>query len=126
MIFTRKRENNISSDTLEVVAVMQNLMKQIVEMDRKARAITDSAQKEKVDSEKEVTKRREEIRNKYLEKAHHRVEENEPLEREAAEKEWQEKNQRNEVLLKKMNDLYAEKGSEWVSQITDRIIGGIS
>lgn len=105
---------------------MQNLMKQIVEMDRKARAITDSAQKEKVNSEKEVSKRREEIRNKYLEEARHRVAENEPLEREAAEKVWQEKNQRNEVLLKKMNDLYAEKGSEWVAQITDRIIGGIS
>ncbi len=105
---------------------MQNLMKQIVEMDRKAREITDSAQKEKVDSEKEVTERREEIRKKYLEEAKQRVAENEPLEREAAEKEWKEKNRKNEVLLQKMNDLYAEKGSQWVSDITQRIIGGIS
>lgn len=105
---------------------MQDLMKQIVEMDRKARAITDSAQKEKIDSEKEVTQRREEIRKNYLEKARQRIAENEPLERAAAEKAWTEKNRKNEILLKQMNDLYAEKGDEWVSDITGRIIGGIS
>lgn len=105
---------------------MQNLMKQIVEMDRKARTITDSAQKEKVDSEKEVSERREEIRRSYLEKARRRIAENEPLERKAAEKAWNEKNKKNEILLKKMNDLYAEKGDQWVSEITERIIGGIS
>jgi Zn-dependent peptidase ImmA (M78 family) len=101
-------------------------MKQIVEMDRKARAITDSAQKEKVSSEKEVSERREEIRRSYLEKARQRVTESEPLEREAAEKAWEEKNRKNDILMKKMNDLYAEKGEQWVSEITERIIGGIS
>jgi hypothetical protein len=101
-------------------------MKQIVEMDRKARAITDSAQKEKVSSEKEVSERREEIRRSYLEKARQRVTESEPLEREAAEKAWAEKNRKNDILMKKMNDLYAEKGEQWVSEITERIIGGIS
>lgn len=111
---------------MEVVTAMQNLMKQIVDMDREARSITDSAQKEKVDSEKEVAERREEIRKKYLEEARERVAENEPLEREASEKEWKEKNSKNEVIMKKMNDLYAEKGNQWVSEITERIIGGIS
>jgi hypothetical protein len=111
---------------MEVVTAMQNLMKQIVDMDREARAITDSAQKEKVDSEKEVTERREEIRKKYLEAARERIAKNEPLEREASEKEWIEKNKKNEVIMKKMNDLYTEKGDQWVSEITERIIGGIS
>jgi hypothetical protein len=105
---------------------MQNLISQIVEMDRKARAITESAQKEKIDSEKEVTRRREEIRKNYLEKARQRIAKNEPLERAAAEKAWAEKNAKNEILLKQMNDLYAEKGDDWVSEITERIIGGIS
>lgn len=105
---------------------MQNLIKQIVEMDQKARAITDSAQKEKIDSEKEVSRRREEIRKNYLEKARQRIAENEPVERAAAEKAWVEKNKKNEVLLKQMNDLYAKNGDKWVSDITDRIIGGIS
>lgn len=105
---------------------MQNLLKQIVEMDRKAREITDSAEQKKADSEKEIAERKEEIRRSYLEKAHTRITANEPLERAAAEKEWQGKNEKNEILLKKINDLYAENGDRWVNEITKRIIGGLS
>lgn len=105
---------------------MQNLLKQIVEMDRKAREITDSAEQKKADTEKEIVERKEEIRRNYLEKARARITENEPLERAAAEKEWQEKNEKNEILLKKINDLYAQNGDRWVNEITERIIGGLS
>lgn len=105
---------------------MQNLMKQIVEMDHNAQKITSSAQQEKIDSEKEIVKRREEIRNSYLEKARKRIAKNEPSERQAAEEAWQEKNKRNEQLMEQMNNLYAEKGEEWVSDIMNRMIGGIS
>lgn len=105
---------------------MQNLLKQIVEMDQKAREITDSAQLKKADSEKEVEERKEEIRRSYLEKARLRIAENEPLERAAAEKEWIEKNGKNDVLLKKINDMYAANCDRWVDEITKRIIGGIS
>lgn len=105
---------------------MQNLLKQIIEMDQKAREITESAQQEKADSVKEIAQRKEEIRSSYLEKARARIAENEPLERAAAEKEWQEKNSKNEILLKKINDLYAANGDGWVKEITERIIGGLS
>lgn len=105
---------------------MQDLMKQIVEMDRKAREITDSAQKEKISSEKEVSKRREQIRSEYLEKARQRIAEMEPKERQAAEAEWQKKDEKNQLLLKQLDDLYQEKGDQWVSELIDRVIGGIS
>lgn len=105
---------------------MQDLMKQIVEMDRKAREITDSAQKEKVSSEKKVSKRREEIRTEYLERARRRIAESEPKEREAAEAEWEKKDARNAELIKRLDDLYREKGEQWVSQITERVLGGLS
>jgi hypothetical protein len=105
---------------------MQNLLKQIVEMDQKAREITDSAQLKKANSEKEVEKLKEELRRSYLEKARRRIEKSEPLERAAAEREWKEKNSKNEALLKKINDLYAANGDRWVDEITKRIIGGIS
>lgn len=105
---------------------MQDLMKQIVEMDRKAREITDSAQKEKISSEKEVSKRREQIRSEYLEKARQRISEMEPKERQAAETEWQKKDEKNQLLLKQLDDLYQEKGDQWVSELMDRVIGGIS
>ena len=102
---------------------MQDLMKQIVELDRQAREITDSAQKEKVDSEKEVVRKREQIRNGYLEQARKKIAENEPKERAAAEAEWQEKNKKNLEISKKLDDLYREKGDQWVSEIVQKVLG---
>lgn len=102
---------------------MQDLMKQIVELDRQAREITDSAQKEKVDSEKELVKKREQLRNDYLEQARKKLSENEPRERAAAEAEWQEKNKKNVEISKRLDDLYRENGDRWVSEIVQRVLG---
>lgn len=70
---------------------MQDMIKEIVDMDRKAREITDAAQLEKVNSEKEVAERRERIREEYLARARKRIALNEPQERAAAEEEWKSK-----------------------------------
>ena len=40
---------------------MQNMIKEIVDMDRRAREITEAAQQEKINSEKEVAGKREQI-----------------------------------------------------------------
>ncbi len=101
---------------------MQDLMKQIVDLDRHAREITDSAQKEKVDSEKEVVKKREQLRSNYLERARKRIAKNEPKERAAAEAEWQEKNKKNVENMKKLDDLYRKKGDQWVTEIVQRVL----
>ena len=102
---------------------MQNMVKQIVEMDKKARQITDAAQKEKVNSEKEVAKRREEIHSEYLERARRRIALNEPKEREAAEKKWVTIEAHNQELSKQMDELYAQMGDKWVKSIVQRVIG---
>jgi predicted ABC-class ATPase len=102
---------------------MQDMVKQIVDMDRKAREITDAAQLEKVNSEKEVAQKREEIRAEYLERARKRISLNEPKERAAAEAEWQIVMQKNTVLSQNLDNLYSEKGDEWVKSIVARVIG---
>lgn len=102
---------------------MQDLMKQIIDMDRKARQITETAQREKVDSEKEVQKRREEIRQKYLEEAHRRIAKNEPKERAAAEALWEEKRKQNQAAADRLEQLYREKKDRWVDQIVARVLG---
>ena len=51
----------------------------------KGREITDAAQLEKVQTEKDIVKKREDIRAEYLERARHRIAMNEPQERAAAE-----------------------------------------
>ena len=102
---------------------MQNMIKQIVDMDRKAREITDAAQLEKVNSEKEVAEKREEIRKNYLERARRRIALNEPKEREAAEANWKIIQQKNAVVSQKLEELYQQKKEEWVNSIVSRVIG---
>lgn len=102
---------------------MKDMVKQIVDMDRKAREITDATQLEKVNSEKEVAQKREEIRAEYLERARKRIALNEPKERAAAEAEWQTVVQKNAVLSQNLDKLYSEKGDEWVKTIVARVIG---
>lgn len=102
---------------------MQNMVKQIVDMDRKAREITDAAQLEKINSEKEILQRREEIRAGYLERARHRIALNEPVEREAAEAKWVAVKERNTELSQELDETYAKHGAQWVDQIVARVIG---
>lgn len=102
---------------------MQNMIKEIVDMDRKAREITDAAQLEKVNSEKEVADRRERIREEYLARARKRIALNEPQERAAAEKAWAVVDAKNKERAQHLDDLYKEKGDEWVRTIVARAIG---
>ncbi|WP_195984161.1 hypothetical protein [Clostridium sp. D33t1_170424_F3] len=102
---------------------MQNLIKEIVDMDRKAREITDAAQLEKVNSEKEVTEKREQIRAEYLERARKRIAMNEPQERAIAEEGWKKIQAKNEERAGYLDDLYRKKGDEWVNTLVARVIG---
>ena len=102
---------------------MQDLMKQIIEMDRKARQITEAAQKEKVDSEKEIQESREQIRQRYLEEARKRIAKNEPKERAAAQQAFEEARKRSDLLSEKLDRLYKEKGDLWVDEIVARVTG---
>lgn len=102
---------------------MQDLMKQIIDMDRKARQITEAAQREKVDSEKGIQKKRDEIRQKYLEEARKRIAKNEPKERAAAEAVWAEKKKQSEEAASRLDQLYRENGDRWVDQIVAKVLG---
>ena len=102
---------------------MQNMVKQIVDMDRKAREITYAAQLEKVQSEKDIAKRREDIRNEYLERARRRIALNEPQEREAAEKAWKISAEKYHSLSEDMDRIYKENSTRWIQELVSRVIG---
>lgn len=101
---------------------MQDMIAQIVEMDQKAREITDEAQREKVRSEQEIVQTREKIREEYLIRARKRIRLNEVTERKAAEEELAAIQQRNAETAQKLEDLYAQKGDEWVAMLVKRVI----
>ena len=67
---------------------MENMIRRIVEMDQKARQITEAAQREKLDSEKEIAEKAAQLRADYLERARRRIQLNSDTERAAAEKAW--------------------------------------
>ena len=102
---------------------MQNMIKQIVEMDQKAQQITENAQQEKLNSEKKVSAMRDTIREEYLQRARRRISWNEPQERAAAEEKWKETQNRLQEVSRHLDAVYAEKGDEWVKMLTDRVLG---
>ncbi len=102
---------------------MQNMVKQIVDMDRKAREITDAAQLEKVQTEKDIAKKREDIRASYLERARRRIALNEPKERAAAEEQWQQTAEKYEALSRQLDESYRKNSDQWVQELVSRVIG---
>ena len=68
---------------------MQDIVKQIVDMDRKAREITAAVEQDRLNSEKEIAQKRVELRAEYLAKAREAIPSSESQERAAAEKEWE-------------------------------------
>lgn len=102
---------------------MQNMIKQIVEMDQKAQQITENAQQEKLNSEKKLAAMRDRLREEYLQRARRRIGLNEPQERAAAEEKWKETSSRLQETAKQLDNTYAEKGDLWVETLTNRVLG---
>ena len=101
---------------------MKDTIKQIIEMDRKARAITQAARQEELDSEKELRDRCEEIRKNYLEKARKRLSKNEQEERAAGEAQWKEKEQHYKELEQAMEEARSRNMEEWVQHIVEGVL----
>ena len=73
---------------------MQDIVKQIVDMDRKAREITAAVEQDRLNSEKEIAQKRVELRAEYL-----------------------------ADLSRELDELYSKKGDEWVNNIVAQVIG---
>ena len=90
---------------------MQDIVKQIVDMDRKAREITAAVEQDRLNSEK------------YLAKAREAIPTSESQERAAAEKEWEIVAKKHADLSRELDELYSKKGDEWVNNIVAQVIG---
>ena len=101
---------------------MQDMIKRIVDMDKKARAITEAAEKEKAESENEIQEKAARLREDYLAQARRRIQVNRELEQQMAEQEWAKAKARYDEQRTQMDALYAERGDEWVR----RIVGAVT
>ncbi len=102
---------------------MEDMIAKILEMDEKAKKISEETQSYKMNCEQELIAKKEEIKSRYLELARIRVEKNRVAEEEKAEMLFKEYEEKQKAVLENMENLYKQKGDEWVNQIFNRTIG---
>jgi|GEM_PF-222997 len=124
MVFVRKitmlSENPACPDVGRIEAIMQDLLKKIIEMDEQARKVEQQAKSEKLKSEEEVEKLREQIYNDYIERAKARVEKNIGVEEKRAQEYLKAYEERIDSAKKEMRGLLEANKEQWVDEIVKR------
>ena len=103
---------------------MENMIKRIVEMDERARQITEEAQHAKVDSSVNMEEKRRDMREDYLQRARERIKKNEIEEQKQADEEWKVIHEKYLRMEKTLDETVSKKKEEWARQLVERVIGG--
>ena len=93
---------------------MEEMIKCIIDMDKKAREITDAAQQEKIDCEKEIAQKAAQLRSDYLERARRRIQ--------VAEQEWRRQKAKYDKQREDLEASYGAHHEEWVKQIVANVL----
>ncbi|MCI8554113.1 MAG: hypothetical protein HFJ80_04115 [Clostridiales bacterium] len=100
---------------------MEAMIRRIIEMDQKARQITDAAEQEKTDSEKEIAERAAQLRDTYLKQARERISKNAETERRLADEEWGRREAYYTGQSSRLEQLIQSKREEWIQQIVEHV-----
>ena len=117
----RYLENPVREVRKGVMDPMEEMIKRIIDMDKKARAITDMARQEKLDSEKDIAEKTRILREEYLERARRRIQINSETERTLAEQKWKKRETYYAGERQRMEATYAAHKDEWVQTIVRRV-----
>lgn len=101
---------------------MENMIKRIIDMDRKAQAITEAAQREKLDSEKEIAEKARALKEDYLERARRRIQINSETERTIAEQRWKKREDAYAAQMKRLEETYSLHRAELAKAIVDNVL----
>lgn len=101
---------------------VQDMIEKIVEMDKAARKITQKVREKKLGLEQEIKELKKNIRDGYLERARRRIEINRETEQKLANEKIELINANEKGLLKKLDECYKEKGTEWVETIVKNVL----
>ena len=102
---------------------MEDMIARIVEMDKKARDMTEQAQQSKLDHENRIIAKRESIKAELLERAKKRIAINEKTAVQKAEKERRQIEERDSAMIEKLESEYKSHCDEWVDTIVARVVG---
>ena len=101
---------------------MEDMISKIVDMDKKARGITDEAQQSKIDYEKEIIRKKEKIKNDFLERAKERIRINKQTAQKKADEELKLIEEKNAAIIAALDKTHSENHDKWVDRIVERVI----
>ena len=99
------------------------MISKIVDMDKKARDMTDEAQKSKIDYEQQIIQTKEKIKNDYLERAKKRIEINRQTAMKKADERLKLLEEKNQNIIRNLDNTYSENCDKWVDAIVLRVAG---
>ena len=102
---------------------MEDMISKIVDMDKKARSLTDEVKQSKIDYEKQVIRTKETIKNNFLEKAKERIKINEQTIQKKADEELALIEEKNAAIIKALDDNCSANKDRWVNEIVERVVG---
>lgn len=101
---------------------MEDVIKQIIEMDRKAQQTTEAAQREKLTCEKEIEEKVQALREEYLQKARRRIQINSEMDRTIMEQKWEKCQAHYDAQAEDLEQAYAQHHDEWADEMVRRIL----
>jgi len=101
---------------------LEDMIARIVEMDKKARDMTEQAQKSKLDHENAIIAKRESIKNEFLERAKKRIAINEKTAQQKADAALLQIKERDSAIIRRMEETYQRHAEEWADAIVARVI----
>ena len=101
---------------------MPDIIRQIIDIDRKAQETTEAAQREKLNCEKEIAEKVQALRESYLQQARRRIQINSEMDRTIMEQKWQKRQAHYDEQAAAMEQAYTDHHSEWVDQIVQRVL----
>ncbi len=101
---------------------MPDIIKQIIDVDRKAQETTEAAQREKLTCEQEIEEKVKALREEYLQKARRRIQINSEMDRTIMEQKWEKCKAHYDGQAAELEQAYADHHEEWVEQIVQRVL----
>lgn len=101
---------------------MENMIKKVVEMDEKARALEEQSQQEKISIIEEIEVQRQKVYDNYIEQARIRAKINDELARQKADENLAKATEKHKETMTKLKEQFDAKCDKWVQEIFDRVI----
>lgn len=101
---------------------MEDMIRRIVDMDRKARDILAKAQKEKLDAENLISQKAAALQENYLDQARRRIQISAENDRTLFEQRWQRRQKHYDRQLQTLQTRFEEGHDEWLKTIVETAV----